>query len=122
MSDCIFCSIVNDAKHYANTIVARKSDFTVISPKNAITKGHEVVITNVHYNNMTDTPKVIFEALMGYVQERAQNSMENDTTVTGINILHATGVSAGQSVGHMHYHIVPRRPNDGLDLWLRESL
>ncbi|WP_366921383.1 HIT domain-containing protein, partial [uncultured Fusobacterium sp.] len=36
---------------------------------------------------------------------------------TGINILHASGKSAQQSVPHFHIHIFPRFDDDGLDTW-----
>jgi histidine triad (HIT) family protein len=36
---------------------------------------------------------------------------------TGINLLHATGKDAQQSIFHFHLHVVPRYPQDGLDLW-----
>ena len=32
----------------------------------------------------------------------------------GINLMQANGEGAGQSVGHFHLHIVPRRNDDGL--------
>ena len=32
----------------------------------------------------------------------------------GINLMQANGEGAGQSVGHVHLHIIPRRKADGL--------
>jgi histidine triad (HIT) family protein len=34
---------------------------------------------------------------------------------TGINILHASGADAQQSVPHVHFHVLARFPKDGLD-------
>ena len=34
----------------------------------------------------------------------------------GVNLLQANGPGAGQSVPHLHIHIMPRRPNDGVAL------
>lgn len=36
---------------------------------------------------------------------------------TGINLLHASGVDAQQSVPHFHVHLLARYPQDGLDAW-----
>jgi len=34
-----------------------------------------------------------------------------------VNLLHASGVSALQSVPHLHIHLIPRFDDDGLDAW-----
>ncbi|MCK4682067.1 HIT domain-containing protein, partial [Candidatus Bipolaricaulota bacterium] len=36
---------------------------------------------------------------------------------SGVNVLHASGVSAQQSVPHLHIHLIPRFDDDGLDTW-----
>lgn len=36
---------------------------------------------------------------------------------SGINLLHASGKDAQQSVFHFHMHIFPRFADDGLDTW-----
>ncbi|MGB6881751.1 MAG: HIT domain-containing protein, partial [Microgenomates group bacterium] len=41
---------------------------------------------------------------------------------TGINILNASGKDAQQSVFHLHFHLVPRYLNDGLDMWIKQKL
>jgi histidine triad (HIT) family protein len=41
---------------------------------------------------------------------------------SGLNLLHAAGAIAQQSVFHTHIHLVPRYPRDGLDLWFRNTL
>lgn len=35
--------------------------------------------------------------------------------VNAVNVLHASGVEAQQSVFHFHLHIVPRKQNDNLN-------
>lgn len=32
----------------------------------------------------------------------------------GVNLLNASGESAGRSVSHFHIHIIPRKINDGI--------
>jgi len=34
-----------------------------------------------------------------------------------VNLLNASGESAGQSVQHFHIHIIPRKHGDGIDGW-----
>jgi diadenosine tetraphosphate (Ap4A) HIT family hydrolase len=40
-----------------------------------------------------------------------------DIGSTGINLLHASGVAAQQSVPHLHIHLIPRFDRDCLDAW-----
>ena len=35
----------------------------------------------------------------------------------GVNILHASGEAADQSVLHFHFHLIPRKKGDGVDAW-----
>jgi histidine triad (HIT) family protein len=36
---------------------------------------------------------------------------------TGVVVLNASGPHSGQSVRHLHFHVVPRWPDDGAELW-----
>ena len=33
----------------------------------------------------------------------------------------ASGESAGQSVNHIHFHLIPRKENDNIDAWPKLS-
>jgi histidine triad (HIT) family protein len=35
----------------------------------------------------------------------------------GVNLLNASDESAGQTVPHLHIHIIPRKHDDGIDAW-----
>lgn len=37
----------------------------------------------------------------------------------GVNLLNASGGSAGQSVSHFHIRLIPRRQGDEVDAWPR---
>lgn len=41
---------------------------------------------------------------------------------TGINLLHAAGKDAQQSVFHFHFHLIPRHAGDGMDWWVKKEL
>ena len=42
--------------------------------------------------------------------------MKKALSCDGINILQNNGEAAGQSVFHLHFHIIPRRQGDGLTI------
>lgn len=56
------------------------------------------------------------------VSKELSQKYQMEFDATGINILHASGKDAQQSVFHFHIHIVPRYPNDGLDLWIKAGI
>ena len=45
------------------------------------------------------------------------NHMVNRCGYEGVNLLNTSGPCAGQSVGHFHIHIIPRKEGDGVDAW-----
>lgn len=122
MQDCVFCSILKKPFDPPETVIMVGDSFAVLRPKESVAVGHELVITKEHFDNMSDIPITIFRQLMDALYHRTQLLLSQDSMVTGVNILHATGKDAGQSVNHIHFHIVPRHTGDGLDLWVRERL
>jgi len=51
------------------------------------------------------------------VAKKIAISYKKSLKVDEVNILHASGTNAGQSVNHFHIHVVPRKKADGLNLW-----
>jgi histidine triad (HIT) family protein len=110
---CIFCEIVKNKK------IDRKfedDNILVFSPLNPINKGHLLIIPKEHFENIYDIPEELLSKIVVRVKIITK-SIKSD----GVNVLHASGKSAQQSVPHFHIHLVPRYKNDGLDLWLNEK-
>lgn len=119
MVDCIFCKII--AGEAPSNIIFENNEVVAFKPLNEVTKGHTLVIPKKHFENIFDIENEILEKLISTTKELSQKLLK-DNDATGINLLHASGRDAQQSVFHFHLHIVPRYPNDGMDLWLREKL
>ena len=49
------------------------------------------------------------------LHEQRQSILDEDNTVTGFNIGINAGASAGQTVYHVHVHLIPRRDGDVAD-------
>ena len=56
------------------------------------------------------------------VTKTLATQLKQDNQASGINLVNANGKDAQQSVFHFHMHIVPRYPNDGLDMWMKQGL
>ena len=115
---CIFCKIINqeipsfkiyeDEYTYAFLDIAKDVD------------GHTLVIPKKHIENILDVDAETLEHLMNTIQKISKHYVEN-CGFEGDNILHASGSAAQQTVFHLHFHIIPRTSNDGVDAWPKFS-
>lgn len=113
MTDCVFCKIV---RHEAPAeIVEQWSQAIAIRPLNPVTEGHILVIPNDHVEDFT-TDSVVTEITAYYAAELAARLGGE------WNLITSAGPNATQTVYHLHVHLVPRRPGDGLHLpWTKEE-
>lgn len=113
--DCIFCAI---ARGDIPSVKIWESDRTLafldISP---MTKGHALVIPKTHFATLADVPSGDAEAdaacrewfLVTRLLARA--AIER---FGGANLLQCNGPAAGQTVGHLHLHVIPRQGADAV--------
>jgi len=114
MSDCVFCKIM---KNEIPSFVVFEDDLVkVIMDINPVSEGHLLIIPKKHFENIFDADKEVLERI-NVVAQKMSILCKEKLNCTGVNILNASGKDAQQSVFHLHYHIVPRYPKDGIDLW-----
>jgi len=75
------------------------------------------VISNVHAVGVQDIPPHDLQEVALLVQRIAQE-MVGAIGALGVNVLNASGSNSDQSIGHLHFHVVPRWADDGLDTWI----
>ena len=119
MQNCIFCKIIE--KEAKANILLENGTCSVFTPINPIAKGHVLIIPKIHFKDIFDIDEKILSALAVTAKKFAHDIVK-EHRATGINLLHASGKDAQQSIFHFHFHLVPRYPNDELDLWLRNRL
>lgn len=103
--DCIFCNILNgDIPSY--TVYEDESTYAFLDV-NPLSRGHTLVIPKRHGEELTDLNRDTVEAVFrtahkvaGMVKERLHPD--------GVNLLQNNGAAAGQEVGHVHVHVIPR--------------
>lgn len=108
MSGCVFCAIV--AGTAPATVVREWPDAMAFIPLNPVTAGHVLVVPRVHVADFAEDPEVS-AAVMRRAAVLAGTRPDVD-----LNLITSKGRAATQSVFHLHLHLVPRRPNDGLAL------
>jgi len=104
-NDCVFCAIaeaeIPSFKVYEDELVLAYLDI------NPFTKGHTLVIPKAHSTGLLDTPDETLAAVLARVKKIAAH-LKKALPCDGFNILQNNGAAAGQTVMHLHFHIVPR--------------
>ncbi len=105
-NDCIFCAIASGEipsfKIYEDDLVLAYLDI------NPFTEGHTLVIPKVHSTGLLDTDDRLLGEIIVRVKRVAAH-LKKALPCDGFNILQNNGEAAGQTVKHVHFHIVPRR-------------
>lgn len=112
MSDsCIFCKIVS-GELPSNTIYEDEF-FRAILDIAPAAKGHTVLLVKQHTPNLLQAGDSILSKALP-VAKKIASGIQEALGCDGVNILQNNGEAAGQSVFHLHIHIIPRYQNDGL--------
>ena len=74
--------------------------------------GHILVVPKKHTESILDCDDETLSRLMCTVRRVSLHLVE-DCGYRGVNLLNASGESAGQSVPHFHIHLIPRYRDDG---------
>ncbi len=107
--DCIFCNIAS--KTADAEIVFENEKFFAFLDVNPINFGHTLVIPKTHYDNFLTIPASELKE-MTILTQYLSGAVKRGLNATGFNIISNNGSSAGQTVFHFHFHIIPRFDND----------
>lgn len=105
---CVFCAIIAGLE--PAEVVVDYSNAIVIVPRNPCAEGHVLVIPKGHVDDALVDP-IVTGATFARASEYADEFGGGDC-----NMIVNAGPLAGQTVNHLHVHVVPRRPGDGLQL------
>jgi histidine triad (HIT) family protein len=84
-------------------------------------EGHVLVISKEAAENLFDLSEEGAAAMMGTTQKVAK-ALKKALEVPGIMLAQLNGSSAGQSVFHVHFHIIPRRGGVDMNLHARDMV
>jgi len=107
---CIFCAIA--AGDADARIVHADEHAVAFLDLHPLTIGHTLVIPRRHVTDLLDADGVVAE--IGPALETTAALLVDRLGSDGINAFQATGQAAGQTVFHLHFHLLPRTEGDGL--------
>jgi ATP adenylyltransferase len=103
---CLFCEIPLERIIASNELAYAIRDGFPVTPL------HSLVIPKSHkidYFSLSEDELLACDQLLRSLKEEIQIS---DAGVTGFNIGLNAGESAGQTIFHCHFHLIPRRNGD----------
>ena len=116
--NCIFCKVI--AGEIPGQMIDSDERTVTVMDINPATRGHVVVVTRAHAQNLLELGDDDLLAAMQTVR-RVTKLLQDTLRPDGFNILHNIGRAAWQSIFHFHVHVIPRYADDPLQLpWLPE--
>jgi diadenosine tetraphosphate (Ap4A) HIT family hydrolase len=106
--ECPFCKLPPERIISSNEFCFVIRDGFPISP------GHTLIIPKRHLGSFFEINKEERDALLTLL-DKAKETIDTEFHPDGFNIGINDGPSAGQTVPHLHMHLIPRYTNDQAD-------
>ena len=103
---CPFCNIPEEK------ILAKNSLALAFYDGFPVTEGHILVVPFRHEPSIFELGTAEHRACLDLLQESREALIQKDPLVSGFNVGVNDGASAGQTVFHCHWHLIPRRESD----------
>ena len=107
--NCIFCKILAD--EIPSAVVYEDDLFRAILDVNPAATGHVIILPKKHAANLFELPDEEASKILIVARKIAGALMET-YHCDGVNILQNNGEASGQTVFHLHVHVIPRFEGD----------
>ena len=116
--NCIYCKIL--AGEIPSTAVYEDDDFKAILDVNPAARGHVIILPKNHAANIYELPDEDASKIM-IVAKKIATAIEKAYHCDGVNILQNNGEAAGQTVFHLHVHVIPRFKGDTVNIGWKQG-
>ena len=106
-TNCPFCSPNIDDR-----IILECCSVAALLDSYPVTKGHVLIVPLRHTESYFTMDEIEVRDLDQILYRLRKKILAEDPTVTGFNVGTNVGFSAGQTVMHAHFHLIPRRDGD----------
>lgn len=104
--NCVFCNLDS------GRIINENELCFAIRDGYPVTKLHTLIIPKRHVSDYFDLYQTERNAIEAMLHQQREAIQDADPTVDGFNLGVNAGASAGQTVFHVHMHLIPRRRGD----------
>jgi diadenosine tetraphosphate (Ap4A) HIT family hydrolase len=106
MAECAFCK----REEFSEQIITASKYFFVIQARRPLSKGHIIIFPKVHINSfeLPDAQSVELIKLL----ETFRTLFIEQIGAQGVNTFSNIGIAAGQTIPHLHIHMITRFDNE----------
>ena len=108
MDKCLFCDIYEGQK---NKIIAESSLAFAIYDGFPVNQGHILVIPKRHFDSFFDATEQEINQIYDLLN-KCKAILDNKYHPTGYNVGVNVGYDGGQTIMHLHVHLIPRYKGD----------
>lgn len=117
---CIFCEIIEKNKSKDKIIVENDSGIVILDI-NPISRGHCLLITKKHFENIHELDQNTWNDFLFLIQETI-DYLKKTFSPKGFNFLNNMGKIAFQEIFHFHLHIIPKyRKEEGFEILIKKT-
>ncbi|WP_295155179.1 HIT domain-containing protein [uncultured Brachyspira sp.] len=97
--DCVFCKIISG--EIPSNFIKENEYCVVFSDLNPKAKVHLLAVPKMHIKNILETDNILMGNILETIKETAK-----EQGLESFRIINNCGVGAGQTVFHVHFHIL----------------
>ena len=110
---CIFCKIING--EIPSFKVYETEDLVAFLDISQATKGHTLIVPKKHVENLLTLDNETLQKI-SVAQKEVANLLSKKLGTNNFNFVNNCGSVAGQSVMHVHFHVIPRYEDDNFKM------
>jgi histidine triad (HIT) family protein len=107
MEDCLFCKIIN--KEIKSDIVFENDTVLIFKDVSPQAPVHLLAVPKEHIESILEIEKLDCRILKELMEAISRIALEKGLDKDGFRVVINTGTGAGQSVNHLHFHILGKR-------------
>ncbi|ERG94251.1 HIT family protein [Haloquadratum walsbyi] len=108
-NECVFCEIIDGIRDA--TVLVETNECICVLDKYPVNKEHALALPKAHVQHLNEFDTLSFYPFLERAITRVRQQYQPDGLNVGIN----DGSVAGQTIPHLHWHIIPRYNGDTKD-------
>ena len=114
---CVFCKIING--EIPSFKIYETEDLVAFLDISQATPGHTLIVPKKHFENLLALDEETLKKI-SVAQKEVANILSKKLGTTSFNFVNNCGATVGQSVMHVHFHVIPRYENDDFKMHIVE--